>query len=78
MFPCIIEYITTLLSCTSNKWQAEELATEGCLNAINSLLICGEYSSLFTTEEMNDLLQVHRNALMADIMVVIYVASNLT
>ncbi|KAM4043310.1 dynein axonemal heavy chain 5-like isoform 1-T1 [Anomaloglossus baeobatrachus] len=37
---------------------AEALATEGCLNAINSLLICGEYSSLFTTEEMNDLLQV--------------------
>ncbi|XP_073531710.1 dynein axonemal heavy chain 5-like [Phyllobates terribilis] len=37
---------------------AEELATEGCLNAINSLLICGEYLTLFTTEEMNDLLQV--------------------
>ncbi|XP_077137822.1 dynein axonemal heavy chain 5-like [Ranitomeya variabilis] len=37
---------------------AEELATEGCLNAINSLLICGEYLPLFTTEEMNDLLQV--------------------
>ncbi|XP_063775387.1 uncharacterized protein LOC134910927 [Pseudophryne corroboree] len=37
---------------------AEELATDSCLDAINSLLICGEYASLFTTEEMNDLLQV--------------------
>ncbi|XP_056421918.1 uncharacterized protein LOC130362045 isoform X2 [Hyla sarda] len=48
-----VEGKPTAILCT-----AEELATEGCLNAINSLLICGEYSSLFTTEEMNDLLQV--------------------
>ncbi|XP_073445808.1 uncharacterized protein [Dendrobates tinctorius] len=43
---------------------AEELATEGCLNAINSLLTCGEYLPLFTTEEMNDLLQVLGPALL--------------
>ncbi|XP_044146080.1 dynein axonemal heavy chain 5-like isoform X2 [Bufo gargarizans] len=48
-----VEGKSTAILCTG-----EELATEGCLNAINSLLICGEYSPLFTTEEMNDLLQV--------------------
>ncbi|XP_068137634.1 dynein axonemal heavy chain 5-like isoform X2 [Hyperolius riggenbachi] len=37
---------------------AEELVDESCLDAINSLLACGEYNPLFTTEEMNDLLQV--------------------
>ncbi|XP_053567991.1 uncharacterized protein LOC128657631 [Bombina bombina] len=37
---------------------ASELVTENYLDAINSLLICGEYPALFTTEEMNDLLQV--------------------
>ncbi|XP_069830783.1 uncharacterized protein [Dendropsophus ebraccatus] len=48
-----VEGKPTAILCT-----AEELATEGCLNAINSLLVCGEYASLFTTEEMNELLQV--------------------
>ncbi|KAG8582082.1 hypothetical protein GDO81_007910 [Engystomops pustulosus] len=48
-----VEGKPTAILCT-----AEELTTKSCLNAINSLLICGEYSSLFTNEEMNDLLQV--------------------
>ncbi|KAM5165175.1 dynein axonemal heavy chain 5-like [Mantella aurantiaca] len=42
---------------------ADELVTDSCLDAINSLLVCGEYESLFTTEEMNDLLQVLSPAL---------------
>nr|DBA26446.1 TPA: hypothetical protein GDO54_010703 [Pyxicephalus adspersus] len=42
---------------------ADDLKIDNCLNAINSLLICGEYDSLFTTEEMNDLLQVLSPAL---------------
>ncbi|KAM4694307.1 uncharacterized protein O3C94_004765 [Discoglossus pictus] len=37
---------------------AQDLDTGSYLDAINSLLICGEYPSLFTTEEMSDLLQV--------------------
>ncbi|KAM8953036.1 dynein axonemal heavy chain 5-like [Pelodytes ibericus] len=37
---------------------AKELVVDSYLDVINSLLICGEYASLFTTEEMNDLLQV--------------------
>ncbi|XP_077343463.1 dynein axonemal heavy chain 5-like [Lithobates pipiens] len=37
---------------------ADELVADSCLDVINSLLICGEYDSLFTTEEMKDLLQV--------------------
>ncbi|KAG9493712.1 hypothetical protein GDO78_001536 [Eleutherodactylus coqui] len=49
----VVDGKPTAILCT-----AEELAIEDCLNAINSLLICGEYASLFTTEEMNDLLQV--------------------
>ncbi|XP_069461306.1 uncharacterized protein [Ambystoma mexicanum] len=37
---------------------AQDLVEAYYLDAINSLLICGEYPSLFSTEEMNDLLQV--------------------
>uniref|UniRef100_A0A8C5PKA2 Dynein heavy chain n=1 Tax=Leptobrachium leishanense TaxID=445787 RepID=A0A8C5PKA2_9ANUR len=37
---------------------AKELVIDSFLNIINSLLICGEYASLFSTEEMNELLQV--------------------
>ncbi|KAM9316607.1 uncharacterized protein PAF06_007656 [Gastrophryne carolinensis] len=37
---------------------ANDLVEDRCLDAINSLLISGEYESLFTNEEMNDILQV--------------------
>ncbi|XP_018096048.2 dynein heavy chain 5, axonemal [Xenopus laevis] len=37
---------------------AQELDIESYVDAINSLLICGEYAPLFSSEEMNDLLQV--------------------
>ncbi|XP_031757885.1 dynein gamma chain, flagellar outer arm isoform X2 [Xenopus tropicalis] len=37
---------------------AQELDIESYVGAINSLLICGEYAPLFSSEEMNDLLQV--------------------
>ncbi|KAJ1151043.1 hypothetical protein NDU88_003830 [Pleurodeles waltl] len=37
---------------------AQDLVEASYLDAINSLLICGEYPSLFSTEEMTDLLQV--------------------
>ncbi|XP_075124385.1 uncharacterized protein LOC142197756 [Leptodactylus fuscus] len=53
-----VEGKPTAILCTE-----EELATEGCLNAINSLLICGEYAPLFTAEEMNDILHVLEPAL---------------
>ncbi|KAM4771050.1 dynein axonemal heavy chain 5-like [Rhinophrynus dorsalis] len=42
---------------------AQELVVDSYLDAINSLLICGEYASMFTTEEMSDLLQVLSPAL---------------
>ncbi|XP_029452717.1 dynein gamma chain, flagellar outer arm-like [Rhinatrema bivittatum] len=38
--------------------RAQDLVKERFLDAINSLLIGGEYPPLFSTEEMNDLLQV--------------------
>lgn len=41
-------------------WQARDLEDPVYLDAINSLLISGEYPHLFTNDEMEGLLQVNK------------------